>query len=762
MLSENCPNSIAFQVGTVVAVTGVSLDKAEATIPVAGTVQLAATVAPANASNKNVTWSSASQSIATVNSNGLVTAVSEGTTTITATTQDGGKKANCTITVIRASLTSDPYEPNNTLSQSRALTVTFTNNTATVRTTGANFHNDTDVDYYKIDLPSGYQYTINARLHDSCNSDNGNTYTIDAQFEYSTNGNSWSEFYDDLMPDQIDIADGGTIYFHVVPFYEGETGTYLLDMSIERRSSNANLRSLSVSQGTLTPAFNANTVAYTVNVAGNVTSITVSAAAAETTSSVEGTGAKSLNVGDNRIEVKVTAQNGNVKTYTITVVRPASNNADLKSLSVNQGILTPTFNASTVAYTVNVANSVSSITVSATVADNTATLEGTGVYSLGEGSNSIPVKVTAQNGTVKTYTITVFRPASNNADLKSLSVNHGTLTPTFNANTVAYTVTVANSVSSITVSATMADNTATLEGTGDYSLDVGNNLIEVKVTAQDGKTVKTYTITVFRAAINNVDLSTLSVNPGTLFPAFNNNITAYIVNVANSVSSITISATALDDAAIVEGTGVHLLEPGNNPIEVKVTNQISGTVKIYTIMVVRAASNNALLGSVLVNDQPAVPKREDILTWSVTLNVTTSINIVASTVHHAATLQENHLGKKTVQMGVNVFEITVTAESGNKLNYRLEVIVNDLSNSAFEQTAQPLTVYPNPASGQFVISGLEGDGVLTVLDSAGRQWIRSSIASSQETISISDLPQGIYIVQVIEGTSVRTIKIIVL
>ena len=63
------------------------------------TVQLNATVAPENAANKNVTWSSSDESVATVDQNGLVTAVSGGEAIITVTTEDGEKTATCTITV---------------------------------------------------------------------------------------------------------------------------------------------------------------------------------------------------------------------------------------------------------------------------------------------------------------------------------------------------------------------------------------------------------------------------------------------------------------------------------------------------------------------------------------------------------------------------------------------------------------------------------------------------------------------------------------
>lgn len=85
--------------GTVVAVTGVTMTPATASIAVNATQQLTATVAPSTASNKTVTYGSSNTAIATVSSTGLVTGVAAGTATITVTTQDGSKTATSTITV---------------------------------------------------------------------------------------------------------------------------------------------------------------------------------------------------------------------------------------------------------------------------------------------------------------------------------------------------------------------------------------------------------------------------------------------------------------------------------------------------------------------------------------------------------------------------------------------------------------------------------------------------------------------------------------
>ena len=85
--------------GSAVHVTGISLDRPTATIKEGESITLVSTVTPANAANKNVTWATSSEAVATVDNNGKVTGVKAGSATITATTEDGGKKATCALTV---------------------------------------------------------------------------------------------------------------------------------------------------------------------------------------------------------------------------------------------------------------------------------------------------------------------------------------------------------------------------------------------------------------------------------------------------------------------------------------------------------------------------------------------------------------------------------------------------------------------------------------------------------------------------------------
>ncbi|TDW50026.1 putative secreted protein (Por secretion system target) [Flavobacterium sp. 270] len=95
----------------VVAVTGVSVNPTTATVGLGSTQQLNGVIAPANATNQNVTWTSSNTAVATVNAYGLVTAVSAGTTTITVKTVDGNKTANSAITVAAIPVASVSVSP---------------------------------------------------------------------------------------------------------------------------------------------------------------------------------------------------------------------------------------------------------------------------------------------------------------------------------------------------------------------------------------------------------------------------------------------------------------------------------------------------------------------------------------------------------------------------------------------------------------------------------------------------------------------------
>ena len=198
-------------------------------------------------------------------------------------------------------------------------------------------------------------------------------------------------------------------------------------------SSNNNLSSLTLSEGTLAPAFDKDTVSYTASVDNATESITVTTVTEDplATIQVNGTSVESgkasapiaLKEGENTITVVVTAQNGDQKTYTIKVTRAKAelgSDASLAGLTISKGTLSPKFSAEREEYTAIVENAVSSIVVTPKTADENSTVTVNGKaasekVALKVGYNTIKVKVTSADGTAtKTYTIRVTRVVPKN------------------------------------------------------------------------------------------------------------------------------------------------------------------------------------------------------------------------------------------------------------------------------------------------------------------------------------------------------------
>jgi len=146
--------------------------------------------------------------------------------------------------------------------------------------------------------------------------------------------------------------------------------------------------------------------------------------------------------------------------------------------------------------------------------NGTATLSGTTSrpIALAEGAQTvITTIVTAQNGTTtNTYTVTVTRAPSASANLVAMGPSISGLTPGFSGAITSYTISAGNATASMTVKPVAADANATITVNGTaltpgavsqpIELAVGSNTINVAVTAQNGTTSKTYTLTVTRAS----------------------------------------------------------------------------------------------------------------------------------------------------------------------------------------------------------------------------------------------------------------------
>jgi hypothetical protein len=183
---------------------------------------------------------------------------------------------------------------------------------------------------------------------------------------------------------------------------------------------------------------------------------------------------------------------------------------NVSSTSLPTGIYTLTYNLTG-------ANSATGITSSITMSSNSGTFSTATLANSGSTNVVITSIRNASNCTsnISAGNSSSFTVYSNNANLSAISLSNGMLSPSFNSSTISYATSVANSISSITVTPTKSDANASMHvrvNGGTYasvtsgsassalSLNVGSNTIDVKVTAQDGTTIQTYTIIVTRLA----------------------------------------------------------------------------------------------------------------------------------------------------------------------------------------------------------------------------------------------------------------------
>ncbi len=193
-------------------------------------------------------------------------------------------------------------------------------------------------------------------------------------------------------------------------------------------------------------------------------------------------------------------------TYSTTVAAPLSSDNNLASLVVDNAMISPAFSADTTSYTASVPFEVSKLNVTAAAADGKAKVSVNSPNLTPDAITKVTVTVTAENGSKKTYTISVKRAkdpnytASSNNALKSISVDGFLLSPVFDADITNYVVWLPYETESVKVNGNASDSKASVEVVGGENLLAGqDNNVSVICTAENGDK-KEYTVIVKRAA----------------------------------------------------------------------------------------------------------------------------------------------------------------------------------------------------------------------------------------------------------------------
>lgn len=479
------------------------------------------------------------------------------------------------------------------------------------------------------------------------------------------------------------------------------------------KTSDANLSNITLSAGSLAPAFDENTTLYSVSVPNTTATINLTPTASDSNAVIRVDGsvigstqayAKTLVVGANPVVFEVTAEDGTTKSYTVTINRTPSSIATLSSLGNTARPFA--FNSNTFTYTPpSIASTIDQtiITPTSTHPNATITINGTPIASgassapipLAFGQNSIVVVCTAADGvTQRTYTINLNRSLSTVSTLSALSISNGQLSPAFAPSNVGvnHAVTVPHSTTEFSVTPTLTDANATVQVNGvavpnnspsqAIALNVGENLITIRGYAQQTPLSTTYRITVTRLGSPDATLASIVPSAGSLSPAFSAGQTSYSIQVPSHQSSIFFQQNTTEPNASCMLNGSPLsrntnspalpLVTGPNVFDFIVTAQDPTSTLTYRVTVNRAPASDATLTNLTSNRSPLTPTfSRGVLEYSCTVDSSTpTIQLTPTKAHVAATITVNGTpvssgvasGNINLLMGRNEITVRVTAE----------------------------------------------------------------------------------------------------
>lgn len=297
------------------------------------------------------------------------------------------------------------------------------------------------------------------------------------------------------------------------------------------KSTEAILKNLGIRPNDFT-GFRQNKKEYSVEVPNSTSEVEVYAEALKG-EIISGTGKVSLKEGETTtVNVVVKAEAGNTEAYTLKIKRrtaeeeaQSASDATLKNLGINPKEYDFSgFKKDQTEYSVEVPNEIKTVEIYAEATDSKAQVTGTGDIELNEGANEAKVEVVAQDGTKKTYTITITRKASevsttslDNAKfgLSDLAITGLTISPTFKSTVYSYTVGVREDLSSLGIKATATDSDAKIEIVGNENLQQGENTITVIVKNEKTNQTATYQITVNKNVVSETKVERNFFNPST-------------------------------------------------------------------------------------------------------------------------------------------------------------------------------------------------------------------------------------------------------
>lgn len=416
---------------------------------------------------------------------------------------------------------------------------------------------------------------------------------------------------------------------------EKNTGNIVLNAS-------SYLNSLSLSRGSISPAFDKTKFDYTATVSSSTSVVTVYASLLDSDASfVDGYEPRTvnLNYGENTIQIKVKGfalQEATESTYTIKITRTKSSGTGgatvskssvntLSNITLSNGSLSPKFNSNTNVYNVEVENDVDVLTVGATLTDNKSSFVnsyGPRNVHLNEGENNIYLKVKSEAGSVRVYRLIITRKKANNVEpapepnptpdptpeptpevskalLLSLKLSEGKID--FESNVFDYNVTVGYDVTNVVATVELENDTDTVDIKGGESLEVGANELTITVTSSDGSVSNVYTIYIIKKEADtdisgNSLLKSLVINGHAI--NFDPNVNEYNITIKKNETDVGIECVPDDSNASVTIEGNANLTTGSQ-IKIRVTAE-NGNYTDYLINVTGYQKKSNIIGTIFI------------------------------------------------------------------------------------------------------------------------------------------------------------------
>ena len=523
----------------------------------------------------------------------------------------------------------------------------------------------------------------------------------------------------------IDLTEEYQPYTIVVTAEDGTTKTYTINAK-RKKSSDARLKSVSLENASISPAFTANNDQYTLTIPSTATEFRITGITNNPLATVEGNNTYPATT--ETVVLTVTAEDGvTTKPYTFNVITAEAMDATLASLEVAGYTLTPDFIKTTVVYDIgDIPFGTTSLSILASPTNPNANLnyyvdgvkQTSSVVTLPQtlGAKSITVEVVPATGVLtqaRSYSITYNMITSSNNYLATLTSSSGTLTPTFQKGITSYAITVPFDTNVISFQMTTEDIQASVSNDAanyvftsaepavyTYPLSVGTTTATFTVKAADGK-LRDYQVAITRTnkvPSSDANLSGLSVDGYPINPVFNKDEDTYTIGaIPFSLDKLTVRALGNYAGQTItytlNGVEVDVENPaeaeinvagttGSNLINVHVVAENGTSAKNYQISYTKTPSDNTYLSNMVDSMHKIESFNKTVQDYTIDVDQTVNnLTLTLTTEEEHATIGINGTTKvhqwayevTGLKGGVNKVTIFITAENGGTRTYTLTI-----------------------------------------------------------------------------------------